>query len=349
MKMNKNLSELNLEEIESELQDLVSHDKKHWINMFLLMNEVQQRNLFKPKFSSFTQWVNDFATKSKVHVSLLWSRLKAGKTYQKYVERSKDKGQEVKPIEEMKISADSLNLIDKIAAKNNLIADDLIEKVERNELTRADLKNAWSKVRDERIKKGIESTQKNHHDADKYLDEKISTKISAAEIVLALSQNAWLRNSSLNTRLGSDRSKDQVNHFSNKYIQEKYKTFTEFAVQTGSSQHARRIDVLVIENISLEDREKKYSVHLHGIEIKVDVHDLINDHKMLEYTDFVDFFWLAIPNNSEMLQAAEDVMNDHWGLLLIDDQGEVNIHQMPTKLQPILREETLMAALIKTL
>lgn len=66
----------NIEKIEEELQTLLSEDKKSWVKIYELMEEVEEEKLYEGKYRSFTAWVNELAIKSKVHVSLLWSRKK---------------------------------------------------------------------------------------------------------------------------------------------------------------------------------------------------------------------------------------------------------------------------------
>ena len=51
-----------------------------------------------------------------------------------------------------------------------------------------------------------------------------------------------------------------------------------------------KIDVLIAETITETERDH---VTLRGIEIKVNLNDLKSDHKMAEYTDFVDYFYIA--------------------------------------------------------
>lgn len=72
----------------------------------------------------------------------------------------------------------------------------------------------------------------------------------------------------------------------------KYKVFTEFGVDSPGTRNARRIDALVAETLTTEHPRQ---IKLHGIEIKVSRSDLLHDEKMAEYTQYVDDFWIAIP------------------------------------------------------
>ena len=278
----------NIAEIEKELEGLLSTDKKSWVRIYELMEIVDREKLYEENFKSYTGWVNAFADKAKVHVSLLWNRKKAGKVYSAYEERAKEKGQSVPTIEEVRVSADNFNLIEKIAGNNTKIADELIDKVIQGEMKRTDLKNAWSTVKANREAVGKKSVRVNAYDKDDIKVE--SEKITATDIVLALSNKNWM---------------DEEDIFYCRYAQEKYKLMTEFAVPTGTSRHARRMDALILENLTVET-DKNYNLHLHAIEIKVNKHDLVSDHKMQEYIEYADYFWLVVPEHLETV--AKDII-----------------------------------------
>ena len=230
---------MNLAEIEMELGQLVSSDKKSWVRIYELMEMVEKKELYSPSHRSFTAWVNDFAIKSKVHVSLLWSRKKAGKVYSEYQARAAQQGKAVPDIKEVSVSPDNFVLIEKIAGSNAAVADDLTDKVLAGTLGRSALKNAWATVRTERSNVRVNSHDKPKPDpmapavdsSEKAAGEAIPA-ITAADIVLSLSRPDWVPDQKV---------KD--------YQQERYKVMTEFSVDTGTAHHARRIDVLAVENL----------------------------------------------------------------------------------------------------
>ena len=326
-----------MEAIENELESIISKDKKNWVRIYELMHDVDINNLYKDNYKSFTAWVNYFAdNKAKVHVSLLWERLKAGRIYSEFEERAKAKGIYVKPLATAGIAPTTLVLASKIAGNNNEVADDLITKIADGTMTRSDLKNAWETVKFDRSSNGLAPTKKNGYDSKKNdisNEEKkeIKNMLSATGIVFALSGSggSWI-----------------PNPIENEYKKSKYKLFTEFAVETGTSIHARRMDALVVETFSTQS--KSYDLNLHGIEIKVDKSDLLNDHKMQEYTPFCDYFWIAIPEALE--EDARSIMLDGWGLLLINsDTKEIKVAVEASKHEALFRMETLSTALLKSI
>ena len=319
-----------IDAIENELETLLSADKKSWVRIYELMDSVEKEKLYTDKFSSYTKWVNALADKAKVHVSLLWNRKKAGRVYAAYEERAKERGRTVPSMNAVKVSADNFNLIEKIAGNNTDVADELIDKVLQGDMKRSDLKNAWQTVKADREASGKKIVRVNAYDKES-VDVKTET-ITAADIVLALSRRNWLINN--------------VDTYTDRYTVSKYRVLTEFAVQTGTSHHARRIDALILENRTVE-AEKAYNVHIHAVEIKVSKHDLLSDHKMQEYTDYADFFWIAVPE--ELKADAESIMLNDWGLITIDEKKELHVIKKAELHDAIFRDQTVETALIKIL
>ena len=319
-----------IDAIENELESILSSDKKSWVRIYELMDTVEREKLYSDQYSSYTKWVNALADKAKVHVSLLWNRKKAGRVYAAYEERAKERGRTVPSMNAIQVSADNFNLIEKIAGNNTDVADELIDKVLHGSMKRSDLKNAWQTVKADREASGKKIVRVNAYDNED-IDVKTET-ITAADIVLALSRRNWLINN--------------VDTYTDQYTVSKYRVLTEFAVQTGTSHYARRIDALILENRTVE-AEKAYNVHIHAVEIKVSKHDLLSDHKMQEYTDYADFFWIAVPE--ELKADAESIMLNDWGLITIDDKKELRVIKKAELHDAVFRDQTIETALIKIL
>lgn len=319
-----------IDAIENELESILSSDKKSWVRIYELMDTVEREKLYSDQYSSYTKWVNALADKAKVHVSLLWNRKKAGRVYAAYEERAKERGRTVPSMNAIQVSADNFNLIEKIAGNNTDVADELIDKVLHGSMKRSDLKNAWQTVKADREASGKKIVRVNAYDNED-IDVKTET-ITAADIVLALSRRNWLINN--------------VDTYTDRYTVSKYRVLTEFAVCTGTSHHARRIDALILENRTVE-AEKAYNVHIHAVEIKVSKHDLLSDHKMQEYTDYADFFWIAVPE--ELKADAESIMLNDWGLIEIDEKKELHVIKKAELHDAIFRDQTIETALIKIL
>ena len=316
-----------LETIENELTGYVKSDQRNWVHIYQSMSRVESEKLYKARgLSSFTAWVNSRAESMGVHVSLLWARLKAGRVYAEYAARAKARGKEAVPIDRLSnVSPDSLSLCARVAGKNADVMDRLVEKTVAGELSREDLRAAAQ------AKKAAGSAPaKSRYTAVTAEDRQtgIEHQVTAADIVMAIrSHREWMG------------APDD-----NPYVDRKYHAFTEFAVDTGTSRDDRRVDVMVAETITALRRGP---VILRGIEIKVSVHDLLDDKKMAEYVPFCDYFYLAVPDNEEMLAAADSVRLESWGVLAVSTDGSIRVVH-PAEYKPgIMRDKALEMCVIK--
>lgn len=333
-----------LNKIEGQLSQYLAADKKNWIQTYLLMSEVQDKELYIVNYRSYTKWVNHLADSLSIHVSTLWARLKAGKNYAEYAARAAEHGRTVPKIEEIDVSPDSLNLCAKVAGKNAVEMDKLVEQVMSGNLTRENLRQA-AKAR----KAAGEFVAKSRFDCVQAKDRtEMEEKITAADIILALQSSSWLFSQSTDNPIWEKVITDPRESVKKTYIKEKYRVFEEFAIDPGTSRHSRRLDALIAENISVPPHTDN-PVNLIGVEIKVDINDLKNDCKMQEYTDFVDQFYLAVPDEEDIVNAALSIKLDTWGLIIVSKDGQIKVLQTADKLPAIMRDKTLNNLILKLL
>lgn len=333
-----------LNDIEGQLGQYLAADKKNWIQTYLLMSEVQDKELYIVNYRSYTKWVNHLADSLSIHVSTLWSRLKAGKNYAEYAARAAEHGRTVPKIEEIDVSPDSLNLCAKVAGKNAVEMDKLVDQVVASDLTRDNLRQA-AKAR----KAAGEFVARSRFDCVQAKDRtEMEEKITAADIILALQSSSWLFSQSTDNPIWEKVITDPRESVKKTYIKEKYRVFEEFAIDPGTSRHSRRLDALIAENISVPLHADN-PVNLIGVEIKVDINDLKNDCKMQEYTDFVDQFYLAVPDEEDIVNAALSIKLDTWGLIIVSKDGQIKVLQTADKLSAIMRDKTLNNLILKLL
>ena len=318
-----------LENIEKQITDLISLDKKNWTNFYTLLKKVEIERLWEEKYNSFTQWLKDFSIRNKIHESILWQRKKAGEVYQKYSEIQKEKGIEVKPLETANVSAENLVLLDKIMRNSPSTSTELAEKVFNSSITGKELRQIHNSVRPTRYN--------DLDDSDEKENEKVSedsSPVNTTDILgMLFNTDSWL---------GTKQEKNYFNSFTTKA-----QLFTEFPVYTGTSRHSRRIDLFCAENITTE---YPWNLNLHGVEIKVSKGDLLNDHKYTEYGEFIDYLWLAIPQ--DLQEVAEQNKFTGCGLIIIDrdkktDKLILKVIETPKKLTPLRKEETLTSLALK--
>lgn len=296
---------MDLSTIEKEIQTVIEADKASWIRIYQLMSEVESEKLYENTYSSYTQWVNKIAENMHIHVSLLWRRKKAGAFYSEYLKRMQARGKDVSFNDLEHVSPDNLVLAERIAGNNTAVADQLIEKIQQGELKRKDLSSALAAAKRCRAEKGIPDPINGY---DKKKQQKTSEvsgtkpdqkKITALDITAAL---------------------EIYRHWIGEPVEKqgrvpKYKVFTEFGVDSPGTRNARRIDALVAETLTTKHPRQ---IKLHGIEIKVSRSDLEHDDKMSEYTQYIDYFWIAIP--PYLITDAKNLTLPEWGILAVDQE-----------------------------
>ena len=336
--MSENIDELlkttDFQVYENELENLVKNDKNNWTRFYILMEKVEKDELYKQRnFRSFTAWLKDFSIKNKVHESVLWNRKKAGRVYEQYQKIQSQKGIETAPLEEINVSMDSLVLLDKIQKKAPALASELIEKTLNREVTRQDLRTAYKKIRDAEPpkKRGRKKKLSEEEEQAKAL-EFAENNATATKITQFLKSSNWL--------LGYEVAKK---HFKVAEQQDKYITLPEFRVYTGTSTKSRRIDVLALENVTVD--VKLHQLHAHAIEIKVDKHDLLNDHKYTEYAEFVHFLWLAVPR--ELVSLAEETAPLSVGIVAVEEDDTLVKIREAQKGNPLRLLDTMMVSTMK--
>lgn len=331
----------DLRQIEAELTDVLDKEKRNWTKIYELMSRVEHEKLYEQKENckSFTQWVNVLAKDLHVHASGLWAKLKAGRTYAAYAERAEKRGLIAQRAEDVAVSVDTINLCATIAGKNEERQDSLLDRAIRGELSRQDLreaaraKSAESARKYEKHEKELSNSEK-----EEVQDSEEQQRITAADIIVALKSSSWIE------YVEKSFERDE-------YMTKVRKLYAEFPVYTGTSRSARRMDAVILENISARERDE---IVIRGVEIKVSVSDLMHDEKMTEYTDFCDLFYIAIPaGDDELKKAVQAVMLPEWGLIEVSE-GEENVYNyvaevtIPAKkIQGVLRDRTLSTALIR--
>lgn len=335
----------DLRQIEAELTDVLDKEKRNWTKIYELMSRVEQEKLYEQKENckSFTQWVNMLAKDLHVHASGLWAKLKAGRTYAAYAERAEKKGMIAQRAEDVAVSVDTINLCATIAGKSVERQDSLLDRAIRGELSRQDLREAARAKSAEsarKYEKGLFNSEKKE-EVQKVQNQQNPEEqqgITAADIIVALKSSSWIE------YVEKSFERDE-------YITKVRKLYAEFPVYTGTSRSARRMDAVILENISARERDE---IVIRGVEIKVSVSDLMHDEKMTEYTDFCDLFYIAIPaGDDELKKAVQAVMLPEWGLIEVSE-GEENVYNyvaevtIPAKKnQGVLRDRTLSTALIR--
>lgn len=317
-----------LKDIETELSGYVKTDQRNWIRIYQLMNKVQEEELYRERIDTptFTIWVQTLARDLHVHVSLLWKRLKAGRVYHEYEIRAAKKNRTVPTIDQLEnVSPDSLSLCESVAGSNTDQMDRLIDGVVNRELTRTALREAVKAKR-------ACGTPVAHNGNDRTIISQmniVQEDMTAEEIIQMLQSSIWLPRA------------DRPN-----YIPSIYKVFPEFRANTGSTRHVRRMDALIVDNVTDPSLDH---LTLRCIEIKVSREDLVKEKKVQEYAAFADYLYLCVPRNDVMIEAAGQILMPEWGLITASRTDGIEVIKEPKKTGSMFREETLSNVVIKLL
>ena len=103
------------ENIENEVLSLLKNKQNNWFMILNLSNQIKDEKIFlEYNVSSFLKWVKYFCKKNRIQESCYWSRLKASKILNNYINNEKETLAIYTKINEQKIAFASFILIDKI-------------------------------------------------------------------------------------------------------------------------------------------------------------------------------------------------------------------------------------------
>lgn len=327
---NKNLEQLAT--VESELATYITDEKDDWLEVYKLMEKVKSEELFKARdLKSFTAWVSYLANALAVGTSSIWRRYKAGRTFKEYADRT---NLDFKDTKNLTVSYDTVASIETLAGRDSKKLDDFMDRAIAGKITREDVRKAL------REKRKTSKIPKSRHDRVKAGERTEIGSVTASDIVLELNRHYWL---SYMTK-----SPIRVNNPIKTYL---YSLDTELGVATGTSDHKRRFDGVIFENLTIDSTDN-YGVNVFGIEIKINKYDLMNDRKMQEYTNFCDYFIIAIPNDDEMISIARNIKLSDWGIMVFDETQEdqkLKILDKPKKLNPIFKDKILENEILRLL
>lgn len=149
----------------------------------------------------------------------------------------------------------------------------------------------------------------------------------AFNILKALKESSWLKSAEHNENY------DCI-----------YSVFPACRLDNRKGLHARRLDILVAENLT---ETTLNSVALRGIAIKNSSHELVSDINLAEFIDFVDYFYIAVPDTPEMIETAQAVKQSGWGVIAMESSCKIRVVVEPLRHQPTFRDITLSNIIIE--
>ncbi|EGO9003098.1 hypothetical protein D2A91_14130, partial [Enterococcus faecalis] len=262
---------MNLRKIEHEIEEILAKDTHSWVRLYELIREVEFNKLWRNEYSSFTRWIKHLAHVSGVTESLIWKRKKAGEIYFDYQQRAEGRGISVPNIEDVEVSPDNFELVEKISQGNNQIKDELMQQVLAKDIKRSDLLNTWSTIKTIQAKEGGGIVKKNRYSKIDSSDEQIFT---ISDFSFALSDSSWLQSTNNSYHKGKS----------------VYKLVPDFSFYSSLLMRQVTLDFLLLENVS-----SKYTQELntHSIEIVLSDSNLNN----IILNPKTNYSWIVVPED----------------------------------------------------
>lgn len=204
-------------------------------------------------------------------------------------------------IEDVDISPDNFELVEKISQGNNDIKDDLMEKVLQHDLKRSDLLSAGKSVKTIRQNDGGSSIKKNSHSEIGRSEKEKELALSVADIAVSLTYSSWL------------------NHFSDFHIdptmthtkRKVYKLLPNFSFYSSLTGRSHTIDFLLIENHT----SKPHQLNLHSIEVVLSKEELQRSFNSRKYQQHMNYLWIATP--SIIIEEIGPKISEDYGIIEI--------------------------------
>lgn len=287
---------MDIKKLENQLQNLLEREKRQWTKTAQLLIDIERSRIYRKQAKSFSQYVRQLAQKFKINESSFWRVKRAGEYYLKLHNTDN-----IEIIGKANTSPEQLEILMKISsiAPPNIVKD-FKERLISGKTTREELRDTWKtycKVKNDKPRRGRKSKKQ-------LLDNVIgdlftnSAAMTTANIIQSLKNPQW--------------AIDTINQKKMDYFQ----LFTEVAVSSGTSSKPRRIDIVSI----VKESNKGPLPTVIGIEVKINIHDLKRDMKLTEYIPFCHYFYLAIPNEQAMIDAAASVTTKEIGILCVTDE-----------------------------
>jgi hypothetical protein len=287
---------MDIKKLENQLQNLLEREKRQWTKTAQLLIDIERSRLYRKQAKSFSQYVRQLAQKFKINESSFWRIKRAGEYYLKLHNTDN-----IEIIGKANTSPEQLEILMKISsiAPPNIVQD-FKERLISGKTTREELRDTWRtycKVKKDKPRRGRKSKKQ-------LLDNVIgdlftnSAAMTTANIIQSLKNPQW--------------AIDTINQKKMDYFQ----LFTEVAVSSGTSSKPRRIDIVSI----VKESNKGPLPTVIGIEVKINIHDLKRDMKLTEYIPFCHYFYLAIPNEQAMIDAAASVTTKEIGILCVTEE-----------------------------
>lgn len=329
-----------LEDIENELYALIQQSKRNWIRTAILLILIEEKELYRIKATSVTQYVQNLAKINQVNISTLWRAKSALKLY---MEIRNIKSIEDLKEQEVKATPEQLETFSKVRTiAPNQIIEEIKERMLNGEKVRHELKEIWktySPLKQGKTERGrkpkseielpvnpdqfvvpfnkaaektnvsIEKNKYRHEVHDELTMQKYqltSEQMDAANIVNALRAKFW----------ASETIKNPVRN---------YQIFHQVPIRLSSQEKTNKVDLMAL--VKGKYHQNDYPL-IFGVSLVIKNEELEDLKPVLQNASFCNYYYLAVPKNKKLIQIAKNVLQSNIGLLTISDEIEKGKHEI---------------------
>lgn len=334
---------------EQKIQKLLGTNEANWKDVAKIAIEVQEQELFKDKYKSFTAWVNSIAKKCDRQPSLIWRYIKAGKVYLDSVE-----SEDIDDIDRAEAAPEVLVNLEKVQRHAPLeIFNDLKDKVLAGSVTVNESREIEQQYRPERKPKIIRSpvgipelpsieidaqlpsveldaqlpsVEINPQFPSVEIDTQIPTGLRIGEGFdnvqshvqegLEGLKDILTPNTPLADRISNNLSITLADWSSRCAGMNYPPKFSQAHTEVRVSHDRKRLRLDLVGVVRWSFKKPK---DVFGVEIKSSLSDFLGDRKWENYLHFCDYFCFAIPReDTELWEAIENRTDSEIGILAID-------------------------------
>ncbi|WP_429103791.1 hypothetical protein [Enterococcus faecalis] len=246
---------------------------------------------------------------------------KAGEIYFDYQQRARSRGFSVPNIEDVEVSPDNFELVEKISQGNSQIKDELMQQVLVKDIKRSDLVNTWSTIKTIQAKEGGGIVKKNRYSKIDSSDEQIFT---ISDFSFALSESSWLQIAKNSYHKGKS----------------VYRLIPNFSFYSSLLMRSVTLDFLLLENVS-----SKYTQELntHSIEI------VFSDNKLnnIILNTKTNYSWVVVPEDISLIALKQ--LPKEIGLLKISSKRIIQVVRNAALTNETSKLDILQAFIVKTI
>ncbi|NME72809.1 hypothetical protein [Flammeovirga aprica] len=326
----------NLPQIETEIQQLLTKEKKSWKKIGELMLIVKNQELYKGEFKSFTKWVGHVSYSTNVATSYIWRIFKASRTFLGLI--ASDKPEDLHQATSTPYQLETFAQIEKYAPKD--IVEVQMEKILSGDAKTKELRETWNAVKLNQLERFNETefnnSQFNEVNNVTLADTQLNTLTADEVYEVVTLKTEWVRTLCL----------QHYPFIAKMSTPTETKSFKEVTVRIDTEEKTRfgkpkpqrrRFDAIM----TIKPHYAAYGEELMtaGIEIKVSKHDLLNDDKFEEYIGWTDFFFFAVPHKlvESAMEKAES--SEHSDLIGVLDVEKGEMVKVPVRQEVGVREK----------